>query len=67
MYNQLIFRKIKTCNFTYLACSPGKYGPDCINSCDGHCLNNAACNITTGKCDAGCKPGYTGDKCNKSM
>lgn len=52
---------------TSLACEAGKYGPGCINSCAGNCFNKAACNITTGNCDAGCASGYIGDKCNKSM
>lgn len=52
---------------TSLACEAGKYGPGCINRCAGNCFNKAACNITTGNCDAGCASGYIGDKCNKSM
>lgn len=50
-----------------LECSTGTYGPGCLDSCTGHCLNDKACNTTTGRCDAGCKPGYTGEKCDTGI
>lgn len=51
----------------FLDCSPGKYGPRCLYRCTGNCLNDKACNVTTGKCDDGCKPGYTGDMCDTGI
>lgn len=52
-----------------IECPSGKYGPACLYSCTGHCLNlnDKACNITTGRCDAGCELGYTGVMCDKGI
>lgn len=50
-----------------LECPSGKYGPSCLYSCTGHCLNDKACNITTGRCDGGCKPGYKGEMCDTGI
>lgn len=50
-----------------IECPLGKYGPACLYSCTGHCLNDKACNITTGRCDAGCKLGFTGAMCDKGI
>lgn len=50
-----------------LECLPGKYGQGCLYSCTGHCLNDKVCNITTGRCDVGCKPGYTGEICDTGI
>lgn len=50
-----------------LECLPGKYGPGCLYSCTGHCLNDKACNITTARCDAGCKTGYAGEMCDTGI
>lgn len=57
----LFFQKIKK------ECSPGTYGQGCSNNCSGHCLNDAACNITTGSCDQGCQAGYAGRLCDKGL
>lgn len=53
--------------FVCLECLPGKYGPGCLYSCTGYCLNDKACNVTTGRCDAGCQPGYTGEWCDRGI
>lgn len=47
-------------------CGDGTYGYNCINNCSGHCLGDYHCNKETGRCDVGCKPGYTTDNCSKS-
>lgn len=46
-------------------CDDGTYGYNCINNCSGHCLDDYPCNKETGRCDVGCKPGYTTDNCSK--
>lgn len=51
----------------FLECQPGTYGPSCLYNCIGNCLNDKPCNITTGRCDAGCKPGYMGDMCDTGI
>lgn len=36
-------------------------------NCSGHCLGDVTCNKINGRCDTGCKPGYTGDFCDKGL
>lgn len=43
-------------------CQTGTFGPECKYNCSGHC--SGVCNRTNGGCDMGCKPGYTGQKCD---
>ena len=53
--------------FFFVACTNGTYGNDCALNCSGNCHNNYHCNKQTGKCDNGCKPGYTNTLCNQRM
>lgn len=53
--------------FLKTECSPGTNGQGCLNNCRGHCLNDAACKITTGSCDLGCQAGYIGKLCEKGL
>lgn len=48
-------------------CPSGKYGPACLYNCNEHCLTNKDCNVTTGRCNVGCKPGYTGEMCDTGI
>nr|XP_034311833.1 receptor-type tyrosine-protein phosphatase epsilon isoform X5 [Crassostrea gigas] len=45
-------------------CPTGKFGPDCVYNCSRHCMGDVTCNRTTGRCDTGCKAGYTGELCD---
>lgn len=49
-----------------LACDNGTYGYNCVNKCNGHCLNDSPCKKQTGQCYRGCKPGYKYSNCSKS-
>ena len=50
--------------FMYISeCSFGSYGDECFYDC-GNCYNvteEVSCNLTTGKCDVSCAPGYIED------
>lgn len=48
-----------------LDCAPGYFGYGCKNICEGHCLNNAACNRIDGTCIDGCQDGFKGTFCNE--
>lgn len=48
----------------YLECPPGYYGNDCRYQCSLNCYVTSACEKFTGQCIGGCKPGWTGIKCN---
>lgn len=48
-------------------CSTGRFGPDCVYNCSGHCMDDVTCNRTTGRCDTGCKAGYTGELCDTGL
>lgn len=50
-----------------LECPSGTYGPGCLYRCTEHCLNDIACNVTTGRCDDGCRTGYMGEKCDTGI
>lgn len=50
----------------FTACPPNSYGPNCVYTC-GYCSDDIPCNRTTGKCDRGCKPGYTGELCDTGV
>lgn len=43
------------------------YGSGCLKNCSEHCLHADKCNKATGICDAGCKPGYKGELCDKGL
>ena len=48
------------------SCNPGQYGNTCHARCSRHCAGpHNACHRTSGACEAGCKPGYTGPKCTQ--
>ena len=43
-------------------CSPHYYGRDSNTPC-GHCNGDDVCNSVTGHCPNGCKPHWTGTRC----
>ena len=45
-------------------CLKGFYGKNCVESCGQNCLS---CNAVNGFCDTGCRPGWKGIFCEKSM
>ncbi|XP_052271480.1 multiple epidermal growth factor-like domains protein 10 [Dreissena polymorpha] len=49
-------------NDDYDVCPSGVYGPQCALPC-ANCKDGAACHHVTGRCPAGCAPGFKGDKC----
>lgn len=49
----------------YLECPPGYYGNDCRYQCSLNCNVRNSCDISTGQCEGGCKPGWTGNTCNQ--
>lgn len=48
-------------NSIFLGCRLGFFGNDCKSAC-GKCVNSV-CDHVTGRCAAGCKPGWTGSNC----
>lgn len=61
VFFRIVFKK----DLSVLVCDDGAYGYNCVNNCSGHCLRDSPCNIHTGHCDRGCKPGYTNSNCSK--
>lgn len=51
----------------FIECPMGTYGPDCMHKCIGKCLDDVACNRTTGTCNTGCDSGYTGELCETGL
>ena len=49
--------------FTMLVCAPHYYGHDCNTPC-GQCRGDGVCDSVTGHCPIGCKPHWTGLKCD---
>ena len=49
--------------FTISVCSPYYYGFNCNAPC-GQCSGDGACNNVTGHCPCGCKPHWSGGKCD---
>lgn len=47
-------------NSFFLECMDTFFGINCSQECDNKCNS---CNRTTGTCDNGCKPGWTGVSC----
>ncbi|XP_038066631.1 uncharacterized protein LOC119736688 [Patiria miniata] len=47
------------------SCGDGFYGADCAQTC--HCMDGAACNITTGECPEDCAPGFAGINCQVKL
>ena len=50
-----------------LECPPGFYGNDCLYNCSQNCNVTRRCDRFTGKCEGGCKPGWTGATCYQSI
>lgn len=48
-------------------CPTGTFGSDCVYNCSAHCFGDAPCDRTTGRCDSGCTPGYTGELCDTGL
>ena len=46
------------------ACAAFTFGFDCMGRC-GHCRQDKKCNLMTGHCSSGCKPGWTGERCDR--
>lgn len=72
LYVTELIRSVITYNYTRIykyvlvECHAGFYGKDCMNQCSVNCNVTSLCNKFTGKCDGGCKPGWTGPACNFS-
>lgn len=49
-----------------VACSTGYYGIECSENCNINCNVTTECDMFTGECAGGCKPGWTGMICNDS-
>ena len=49
----------------YLACSRGRYGNNCSETCSN--CEHKTCNPVSGVCKYDCKPGWKGDKCNQGI
>ena len=58
-----LFRCIIILFFFNLECLPNYYGSDCNTPC-GQCRGDIVCNNVTGQCPYGCKPYWTGPKCD---
>lgn len=50
-----------------LACADGYYGKKCKNECSENCDVPKQCDKVTGRCQNGCKPGWTTTTCKQSM
>lgn len=46
-------------------CQQGHYGKDCSQKCSMNCYLEDHCDRFNGKCDEGCKPGWTGNTCDQ--
>ena len=49
--------------FTILVCAPHYYDNDCNTPC-GQCKGDDVCDNVTGHCPHGCKPHWTGLRCD---
>ena len=47
----------------FVVCSPHYYGSDCNTPC-GKCRGDDVCHNVTGQCPNGCKPHWTGTRCD---
>lgn len=46
-------------------CMIGYYGNNCSNKCSTTCNVAERCDKISGRCDGGCKPGWTGNTCDQ--
>nr|XP_022304108.1 neurogenic locus notch homolog protein 2-like [Crassostrea virginica] len=46
-----------------IECPQGFYGRDCVYNCSENCNVTRRCDRFTGKCEGGCKQGWTGTTC----
>nr|XP_034320792.1 receptor-type tyrosine-protein phosphatase kappa isoform X5 [Crassostrea gigas] len=46
-------------------CPPGYYGNDCRYQCSVNCYGDRSCDQSTGQCEGGCQPGWSGDTCDQ--
>ena len=51
---------------SFSVCEPFTYGLNCMKRCK-NCRYGKACNSITGVCSAGCKPGWSGENCDKGL
>ena len=51
---------------SFPVCEPFTYGLNCMKTCK-NCRYGKACNSITGVCSAGCKPGWSGENCDKGL
>lgn len=48
-----------------LECPAGYYGNDCRYHCSLNCDVTSICDKSSGQCEGGCKPGWTGATCDQ--
>lgn len=48
-----------------VVCDSGHYGKNCSAQCSINCNISNRCDRVTGKCEGGCKPGWTGFHCDQ--
>ena len=48
---------------SFLECSDGQYGYNCVGNCSLTCGDSGNCDKITGHCIGGCRVGWTGDMC----
>lgn len=53
------------CEWIVVLCKSGYYGQNCNNQCSINCDMIRSCDRVTGKCDRGCKPGWSGIHCDQ--
>ena len=47
-------------------CPQGQFGENCLQYCSNHCVISGKCDIVTGHCIGGCKPGWKPTQCDQS-
>lgn len=61
--NKMTHQELITLNACYKCCRMFTW---ILNKCSENCMNSASCDRFTGYCNGGCKPGWTGNKCDQS-
>lgn len=56
-----------THKITIVECMIGYYGKDCSNQCSTTCNVTIGCDKILGRCDGGCKLGWTGNICDQMI